>query len=47
MAEEDTELQKSESGRTSVRSTISNCAINIFLSGYLLLATVREGKILG
>lgn len=35
VAEEDTELQKSEFGRTSVRSTISNCAILVFLSGYL------------
>lgn len=33
MAEEDTKLQIPEFGRTSVRRTISNCAILVFLSG--------------
>lgn len=33
MSEEDTELQVSESGRTSVRSTRINCSTLVFLSG--------------
>lgn len=33
VSEEDTELQISESGRTSVGSTISSCGILVFLSG--------------
>lgn len=46
MSEEDTELQIFEFGRISVRNTVSYCAILVFFSGQLLLATVRD-RILG
>lgn len=46
MSEEDTELQIYEFGRIFVRNTINDCAILIFLSRQLLLATVRD-RILG